>query len=663
MVSIKVDEPQEDQATPEIDLWSPSLTPTNNAINILASAAPSQPLHVYQLSALIPPLLSAILESTDSLSPSTPIETLHRLYRLLNLIVAAKPDSYLDLLEIIAYHTTQVRMAALRILGTYWPSAVGHAFVGKPLHVMSYDYEVALRHMRHSRMPTEDHGYNHQFLAWSFEATFPGQTNVSSESKRASSHQNTCDFCNELITGFGLVCLDCTSAVHLQCYDPPDGSFMTMYPSPRNPDTQKVSMTRFSCIGPHTKSALPAIMYRENHSLRPVTLFTLTPCFACRDPLWGCHAQALACTSCRQFLHHHCATSPDLPRCRTKSLSAASLTVEWRAYQTSFQNHYQGILLDESQISRRSHEEISIAYGILWTQLQLHRNGVAGGSLIVERNGPRGQEGILELQDYVKLYSDCLLSGRLHKSETLDEFQRQHEGFDEHQQSSNSHSILFDRSLMMYISALIKSPRESSISNNPTTSFLSVTHREVDEPHSEDSSHPFELVVLSHMREILGFELNIYLEAAARHLLSHLNAMGWFRRLDQKTELFDASSRPSETYCVFPLPVIIDYSTSVETLVSAIDICLQDLDITLNEIGFLWMMKRCWPNGMTSDYALHRLTGLVVSWIVSEVSDLPYLSFFSSLKFIYILSGRPSCLHCSGLCCERKSTTWTPHAA
>ncbi len=73
--------------------------------------------------------------------------------------------------------------------------------------------------------------------------------------------------------------------------------------------------------------------------------------------------------------------------------------------------------------------------------------------------------------------------------------------------------------------------------------------------------------------------------------------------------------------CFFPLPLGLDLSIDVETLVSAIEACLCDIDLYVNEFGFLLLTRRMWPDGLMSDYALKRLARSVFAWIINEVSS------------------------------------------
>ena len=170
MVSILVDEVKEDSVPANADAnwrrWMKALSPEDVAIR--STSAPLQDIAVYYLSSIIPPLLAAILENIDLTSVNS--STLHRFHRLLSRIAESKPDAYLDALAVVAYHTPRARHAAISLLLSYWPHAVGHLTVSKPFPAINY-HETILRETQGavvSRRP-HTHPYSHQFVPWRFQ--------------------------------------------------------------------------------------------------------------------------------------------------------------------------------------------------------------------------------------------------------------------------------------------------------------------------------------------------------------------------------------------------------------------------------------------------------------------------------------------------------------
>jgi len=287
------------------------------------------------------------------------------------------------------------------------------------------------------------------------------------------------------------------------------------------------------------------------------------------------------------------------------------ITIDLSEMRKSFVAHYHDVLLTEEQIYTHSFEDISIFEGILWTQLQTFMNGVASGSLIIEQSPALSRESRVEefeLQYSVRIYGAYLASGRNPKSAPLEHYQRL-------RRSPTDTSILFDRSLLLY---MVASSKCSLASPNPRA-LLSVQ--------TDFTASPSEMVSLAHIRDVLGVEVNVKSDAAAKHLLQHIHALGLFRRIDGQRGLFANTDPPStQLSCVFPLPILLDASVDVETLVSAIEASLADIDLSINETALLLLYQRCPPNIWVSEYGLGRLARAILSWICTDVSFFVYLS-------------------------------------
>lgn len=124
-------------------------------------------------------------------------------------------------------------------------------------------------------------------------------------------------------------------------------------------------------------------------------------------------------------------------------------------------------------------------------------------------------------------------------------------------------------------------------------------------------------------------EFNIRHPAITNILLDHLYSLSFFERIEPRQ---DITSDPlsDDSLCVFPLPLGLDMSTDVETLVSSIETCLLDLDLSVNEFGFLLVVRKFWPNGLMSEYGLRRLARSILSWIIVEVRKI-YFSHMASI--------------------------------
>ena len=564
------------------------------------------------------PLLASILEYVEISSGEDP--TTQRFHRFFRVLIQRKPDAYLDLLEAIAYHTSKARYTGLSILSTYWPKAVGHVTLSKPITRAAIEpRDRSSRRSSLTRRPmAEDHPYAHQFIPWCFRR-------ISRPSLFEGLSPYDCRACSQRVEGFGILCPFCMCAVHFDCYDPPDGSFFTEYPANDDVAVQKVAVHRFSHILPSTRTGSSAFLVKEQHVFRAVNIFSMSLCFLCHQPLWGHIAQGLKCNSCRQFVHTSClkeASSENLPRCRDTTPNPASMTISHDALRTSFSEYYRDLALPEVELQRCSHEEISILHAIFWLQLQILESGIALGSIVVP--GTDRVDNIddedhkmeeFELHQLVRLYEKYLFQAKLTVSTTLQDY------FSENDSTPQESHIFFDWNILAFIASSLKLP---SANTGPVSTesaqLLSVNQANNQDDESSEDAHPFEIVTIGHLRDQLGDMLNVHLDVAARHFLSFLHHLGLLQRLDNGAVLFDGTSNQESLQCCLPLPFGFDISADVETLVACIEACLSDINLTVNELGFLALTRRFWPNGMLSDYTYRRLTKAILGWILSEVS-------------------------------------------
>ena len=617
MVSILVDEVKEDSVPANADAnwrrWMKALSPEDVAIR--STSAPLQDIAVYYLSSIIPPLLAAILENIDLTSVNS--STLHRFHRLLSRIAESKPDAYLDALAVVAYHTPRARHAAISLLLSYWPHAVGHLTVSKPFPAINY-HETILRETQGavvSRRP-HTHPYSHQFVPWRFQLSGPIIF--------AGVSQNDCHSCANTIEGFGLLCPMCMCVVHFDCYDYADGSFFTQYGVAADPTVQKVAVHRFSHVLPQRHSTSPGVdvVHKEQHAFRPVNLFSLTLCLVCKQPLWGPVVQALKCGSCKQFIHSACltrATPETLPKCRSTMVDDTYMTIAWQALRQSFADYYRDVFLTEADLPLRTYEEIAVFHAVLWTQLQILTNGLALGSIVVTQGKRAAEDNHLdefELHYLVNLYQAYLASRAPPVSQALSDH------YAENRVRPSDAPLFFDWKVLTFVVSVIKTPPAPADStlNFSSTDLLAPDQLSHGDDVDEDSGHPYEVVTLAHMRDQLGDQLNLHAEPAAKYLLSHLQHLGFFQRVDAQAVLFDGGPHPERLQCAFPVPVGLEVSTEVETLVAAIEACLTDIDLSVNEAGLLLLCRKVWPDGMLTEYAQRRLSKAVLSWILSEAS-------------------------------------------
>ncbi|THH16358.1 hypothetical protein EW146_g4274 [Bondarzewia mesenterica] len=609
IVSIQVEEAQDDSVllSQSGANWRRWTSPISSAAGPVSSTnAPGQAISLYHLTSIISPLLAAISGAVDL--TSAPLSTLHRFYRLFQMIVDLKPDTYLDLLEVVAYDTPRARRTSLSLLTSFWPRAIGHAVVTKPLPILTYGEAVSEAGTR-TRHPV-DHPYAHQFVPWRFFAS-------SKPALFDGISYRDCRSCMQPVSDFGLLCPYCTCAVHFDCYDYPEGCSSTEYAMDSDPNTQKVAMHRFCHVLPARRTSNSEALQAQTHIFRLVNLFTLSLCFVCRQPLWGSIMQALKCDSCGQFAHAYCVPQisvKGLPDCGSSPITSAHMSISWSALKRSFVDHYRDFILSDVELSMQSFEELSVSSDALWIQSRILDNGTALGSIVVDDILERELQGIGP-KALLDTYENVLSSIRLPISGILDEY------LQENSLQASHRSLLYDWPTLGFISSTIKTAHDN-LKASPSNSFDLLAAQPFPIDTSDRPTHPYEVLSLGHLRDALGIAFQLHSDSTARLLLSHLHHVGLFDRLDFRSELFVEGSDPVVELCLFPLPLGLDFSADVETLVAAIEASLSDTDLTVNEIGFLLLARRFWPNEMATGYALRRLTGSLLSWIFAESDDI-----------------------------------------
>ncbi|CAK5277405.1 unnamed protein product [Mycena citricolor] len=581
--------------------WAPWSSATATDKCTVSASAPGQSQVVTRLAALISPLLATVLEFVDANSER--LDVVHRFYRLMDLIVSAKPDAYMDVLEVAAYHP-QARRSALALLFRFWPKALGHLVIARPLDPQS-----------------SPHLHVHQFLPWRYDGQLV-----------------PCHSCAASVEGFGLQCPFCLCSVHFGCHDDPGGSLVLPYSPDEN--VQRLASFRFSTVLDDRWHLRPR--RTGGHSWRLVNMFTMCLCCVCRKPLWGCSRQGLHCGLCFQFVHSTCVLPDHTCFGKGTTHSPESISIEWAMLRASCKEHYPSVLsLTEQELSSKSYEEICILSGMLWAQLQIMTNGVSSGSIEILQKGKSAAHAKghkvddFELHHVLRWCEGLLASDLLRQSISMGDY------LELSKQPRSVHGLLYDWTHLTFIASTIKSPYPIPITSS---TFLNVSG---EEPASE-SQHPFEMAPLGHMRDILGYEFLVHSDVAAQFLLSHLQDLGFFTALNPAEAFVDVDQANSDSMCVFPIPLGMDISSQVETLYSAIEACLADLDLSVNETGFLLLLRKLWPNGMATDYSLKRLLRAVVTWIVAEKEVL------ATILRDYLTKGRPL----PGVRLPTDSVTW-----
>ena len=267
------------------------------------------------------------------------------------------------------------------------------------------------------------------------------------------------------------------------------------------------------------------------------------------------------------------------------------MTISWITLRQSFADYYPDLLLSQEELECRTYEEVSVFYSILWAQLQILDNGIALGSVVITED-----QDDFELHYLVQACEDLLETGALTVSNALSDY------FTENRLQSRDHSIYFDWNTLAFLASVIKIP-DGPHKPSPSLSFDFLHVRQPGGDEGTNGSYPYEVIPLAYLRDQLGDCLNMFSDAAAKYFLSHLHHLGLLSRLGTEPALFGDSPNPQQLQCCFPLPFGFDVSADIETLVSAIEGCLVDLDLSINEIGLLLLVRRFWPDGMLTEYS------------------------------------------------------------
>ncbi|KAJ3920293.1 hypothetical protein F5877DRAFT_77276 [Lentinula edodes] len=296
----------------------------------------------------------------------------------------------------------------------------------------------------------------------------------------------------------------------------------------------------------------------QYHNFRLVNTFTLCLCTFCQKPLWGSHTQGLQCTACHRFSHSACVSTSQVPPLASISIKTCSRL---------------------RNIKNGGYEDVSIIYSSLSTQLQIINNGFELGSIVLsEGNSSRSETQevpVFRLHDLLAWCEHYLSSETLPVSPVISEYLEENHVF------RRNLNMMFEWSNLVYIASAIKTTFTPRGPLPPTSEMLSVSALQESSLDPEESNSPFKVVSLAHMRNVLGYEFNVHLDAAAKLLLSHMHHVGLFDRIDLEPKLF--LSEAQDTCCSFPLPIGLHESPDVEALLASVETCLSHLDLSVNE--------------------------------------------------------------------------------
>lgn len=591
IVAIQVDEANDESTStsPLTHEWQ-HWTPLNRAAEIIPSSfAPCRSIECYQACSATSSLVAALLDTVDVWSADPVLS--HRLYSFMVFLTNNKYDFPLNLLDIVAHHSSRARHRAIGLLSMFWPRAFGHLCIGKPFPLIRYAEQQVYG------QGNILHQHSHQFVPWLF-STF---SNPSEE----RSHED-CQSCFNPIEDVGLMCPLCLCAIHMNCYDYPDGTRLIQYPGGH---TNKLVVHRFSYLKPSSNLLEP--LRKGQHTFGPVNILTLSLCSICLRPLWGYIEQGLRCKTCHKYAHTTCLNATTLPPCRSEE-DEKYISIKWIDFTKSFLENYKAILLAEYDLQRCSREEILVYWSVLTLQLRLVEAGVASGSIRIVNDRPRGSIGDFELHHSLKRYGAFL------ENEFFSTDRARLGGTIGGEPSARYDDVLFDWTTLVYITSCLKSPHmQDSDEVNQGLLGVNLSSNTAD---VGSESYASEVITLAQFRDQLGTQFGLKLQESACIMIRHLHHIGLVNCGSlPKDDVIMLQSSP-ETQCNFSLPLGIDLSSDVELLISSIEACLDEINIAVNEAGFLLLVRRFWPSELLSDYAFSRLLMSVVSWVLAEVS-------------------------------------------
>ncbi|KAK4689023.1 hypothetical protein P7C73_g1090, partial [Tremellales sp. Uapishka_1] len=561
-----------------------------------------------RIAALVPRILVALTSTSDLLSSK--LTTIHRVHRLLAGILSAKPDSCIDLLEIVALAPPIPRRTAMEILSTFYPESMGHNTISRRPALATYQAQRSKWETGQERALGEDEVENHHFIPW------------------RCMNEEHCSECDGEIKGFAVKCTLCRDILHLSCYRPSTDIFLyDVVTLSAKESAPKTVYTRFSRslqrleekIIEHSQrnDSTSTLRTKGRHELHRVNLFNLALCDCCRDPLWGSSNQAFACMSgCQRFFHGRCI--PDISNeCRSgRDVVVDEISRNGRNPFTislnDLRSSYSKSMVGDDTVAGRSYDEISILHGSLWLQYQLFKNGISSGSLIIlADDGQRLEADVLNLRKTLKAYSDALEERDNEASTAMMDY-----GNVLNLERPLGEEYLFSESWLTYCTALLKSPQPVPPDGRISPGLLSIDGM----TSNDETNGSFECLELSMLCKSLASDLSITQPKIIALFLDQLLQLGLITVSRQST--VTETTLKDNPWCLFGLPLLIDSSPTVELLILSIEILLKDLDLTCNEVALRLLVNRAWPSLLCSPYALERLGNAVVAWVMAEDESL-----------------------------------------
>ncbi|KAI9311466.1 hypothetical protein BX666DRAFT_930059 [Dichotomocladium elegans] len=462
-----------------------------------------------------------------------------------------------------------------------------------------------------------------------------------------------CKECFKPIQGFGLRCYQCKCSLHYSCMGNNDLGIMLYV---KEGGIQKVVSPQFSIIPtqPRTVAAIDTRDIAEEihlfgHHFQLVNLFTLIPCASCRFPLWGISYQGYRCATCNRFVHSTClaAASRDngfkhelstIHSCHPyQPLRESDTKISQENLCQNLKSYYGNMLpTSDKDLENCSFEEVCLMLNVLLLQDNILRCGVASGCLLIgqvsddpllgsEWISPNvsesyGTQRIMHaspvLRDALQLCLDYIMNDCSQPSRFRSDYYGSKPR--DHGEYLLSQEIYLSHICAMMKSLVLETRCHRNIHAAGGHSHLQVETWDEDLSDADRKKSP-EVLDGNSMVDWIIENLRFKSRKSAVMLLQHMRNLGLLERQDGSPVLFFQEDNP---ICIFPIPFAIDFSPKVESVIDAIDACLADIDITLNEYGMLLLVRRCWPDPFLSQYICERLIHSVFSWVFDEDEKL-----------------------------------------
>lgn len=583
-----------------------------------------------QISALIPRLLIAIASIDMN---SARLTTLFRVHRLVSLVLNAKPDVGSDLLEIIAQGSSDASQRGFDMLTTYFPLCTGHNTIARRPPLCTYLAQRMKWETGQERELGEDDMESHHYLPW----------------RGSESGDNLCQTCERPCEGFCVRCTLCQDIKHVDClllYGDELVEWATTVvggssSKPTMPRHENVTVKYSKCVprldekvhdgGPTQNGPEATVRTVGQHTFHLVNLFTLTLCGDCREPLWGTTKQAYVCLGqCQRFFHPACIDKmkdrgSTLCRPGTEAFVNTSdpdykrdpFTTSVQVVQESFARSASEVCREPSRLATLSFDETALLYAHLWIQHEIYLNGVRAGSIRFSGEAPTDPAIIPGTTSLLEHYKQHLGQRELQASAALQDYSRT-----TGEPIRDAKDLLWRPRYLEYCSALLKAPFDPS--DHLSGSHQLLTPGQLGSYEPDPPTTAFEALGMTSVRQSMASDLNIRDRLAAAILLERMRGFG-LCAVPHCRKIGPEQVQDTQLLVTFPIPLLLDSSPSVELLVLAIEQLLDVVDLTANEQAFNLLCNRAWPSPMCSSYALERLGGAVLSWVMDGDNVLHYV--------------------------------------